>query len=99
MTLGAIRLPLSAFARQGTPPRSQLIRAKALIAIEQLVVSPTHVAEELAADGPVGREAPLRRNLHTGRPHCLVLLNHQDMQSVPVMFHSKHFVQGSTSKK
>jgi hypothetical protein len=60
LLLVAVLLPISAFAREGTPPRSQQIGAKALSAIEQFAVTPTDVAKELTVDGPAGRETPLR---------------------------------------
>lgn len=56
----AALLPLSGFARQGTPPLSLRIKAQALQAVQQLVVAATDAQAEQAADAKIGVTTPFR---------------------------------------
>jgi hypothetical protein len=53
-------LSLRLLAHQGVPPLSAQIQAKALSTVQQLVLPPTDVQAELAADGKSTKIAPVR---------------------------------------
>ncbi len=53
-------LPMLSLARQGTPPLSRQLNAKALPEVRQLAVEPTDPQAEKAADARLGDPTPLR---------------------------------------
>ena len=55
-----IFLPLTGLARQGTPPLSRQVNARALQTLKQFAVNPTDPQAEKAADAAEGHPTPLR---------------------------------------